>query len=124
MMGFLSKIFDFMFAPAGTFDPASNLYIASNDSGYESSSGDETGMTITEINPATGLPMIDGIGSVDVGGSPWFQDIHHRDDFCSANDSIFNHDCGSMFDHSSSSFNCSSVFDTGISSTDFGCKFD
>ncbi|WP_345797597.1 peptidase [Castellaniella sp. MT123] len=24
-----------------------------------------------EINPATGLPMVGGIGGIDVGGSPW-----------------------------------------------------
>jgi len=31
------------------------------------------------INPATGLDMIDGIGSVDVGGSPFGVDIHDHD---------------------------------------------
>lgn len=30
------------------------------------------------INPSTGLPMIDNnIGSIDVGGSPFGQDINH-----------------------------------------------
>lgn len=30
------------------------------------------------VNPATGLPMVDNrIGSIDVGGSPYGQDIHH-----------------------------------------------
>jgi len=24
-----------------------------------------------EINPTTGLPMVGGIGGVDVGGTPW-----------------------------------------------------
>lgn len=34
----------------------------------------------SEHNPATGLPMMgDGIGGVDVGGSPWGQDIHPTD---------------------------------------------
>ena len=31
-----------------------------------------------DINPSTGLPMIDGSG-VDVGGSPYGVDIHHDD---------------------------------------------
>ncbi|MCK4742909.1 MAG: hypothetical protein KAT25_03740 [Sulfuriflexus sp.] len=35
-----------------------------------------TGMDDHTINPATGLDMIDGIGSVDVGGSPFGTDIH------------------------------------------------
>ena len=32
--------------------------------------------SVPEINPATGLPMIDGIGGVDVGGSPFGTDLH------------------------------------------------
>lgn len=30
----------------------------------------------TDINPATGLPMVSGIGSVDVGGNPYGTDLH------------------------------------------------
>lgn len=30
-------------------------------------------------NPATHLPMLDGIGGVDVSGSPYGTDIHHID---------------------------------------------
>lgn len=34
-------------------------------------------MTVTVINPATGLPMFDdNIGGVDVGGSPFGMDMH------------------------------------------------
>jgi len=34
-------------------------------------------MTVTVINPATGLPMLgDSIGGVDVGGSPFGMDLH------------------------------------------------
>lgn len=33
------------------------------------------------INPATGLDMIDGMGSVDVGGSPFGVDIHDDSSF-------------------------------------------
>ena len=32
-----------------------------------------------DINPATGLPMIDDCGGMDVGGSPYGMDIHHDD---------------------------------------------
>ena len=34
------------------------------------------------INPATGLPMVSGMGSVDVAGNPFGTDLHrhHRDD--------------------------------------------
>lgn len=35
----------------------------------------------TTINPATGLPMIDdGMGGLDVGGSPFGMDIHSNTD--------------------------------------------
>ncbi len=34
-------------------------------------------MTMAIINPATGMPMMgDGIGGVDVGGSPFGMDVH------------------------------------------------
>lgn len=31
------------------------------------------------INPSTNLPMVDEIGGVDVGGSPYGIDIHHEE---------------------------------------------
>lgn len=34
-----------------------------------------------EINPATGLPMTGGIGSVDVGGNPYGIDLHRHEDY-------------------------------------------
>ena len=37
----------------------------------------------SQINPATGLPMVgSGIGGVDAGGNPWGTDLdnHHRHD--------------------------------------------
>ena len=38
---------------------------------------DLTNMTMTVINPATGMPMLgDDIGGVDAGGSPFGMDIH------------------------------------------------
>ena len=33
---------------------------------------------LTAINPTTGLPMLDnGLGGVDVGGSPFGMDVHN-----------------------------------------------
>jgi len=45
--------------------------VASSDSGCE-------------VNPATGLPMIGGCGSVDVAGNPFGVDLH-------ADDSLLQH---------------------------------
>lgn len=51
-----------------------------------------------EINPATGLPMTGGIGSVDVGGNPYGTDLHrsHDDHAWSAYDDHAHH---STHDH-------------------------
>jgi hypothetical protein len=40
-----------------------------------------------DINPATGLPMINDCCGVDVGGSPFGMDIHH-DDCCTSSADI------------------------------------
>lgn len=50
-----------------------------------------------DINPATGLPMVnDGIGGIDVGGNPYGYDLDsHEDIYSSSMDSMFddfNHD--------------------------------
>ena len=68
------------------------LFSMDQDSHSFSSSTD-----FTEINPATGLPMIDGIGSVDGMGNPFGCDLSemHSSSFDSLND---------PFDMSSSSF--------------------
>lgn len=67
----------------------------------------------TEINPASGLPMVDGCGGVDVAGNPYGTDFSS------------NHDTGSTFD-SGMSFGSDSFssFDSGISSSiDTGSSF-
>lgn len=56
-----------------------------------------------DINPATGLPMIDGIGGVDVGGSPFGSDIHETSHFDSGIIDSFS----SGMDFGSSDFNSS-----------------
>ena len=44
--------------------------------GSQSDCSPDTGPT---FNPATGLPMIgDGIGGIDVGGSPFGMDVHQH----------------------------------------------
>ena len=32
------------------------------------------------VNPATGLPMLNGCGGLDAGGSPFGMDIHHHEE--------------------------------------------
>jgi hypothetical protein len=48
--------------------------------GFQPASGEEAygHSHYIDINPATGLMMMDGICSLDLGGSPWGQDIHNH----------------------------------------------
>ena len=48
-----------------------------------------------EINPATGLPMTAGIGSMDVAGNPYGIDLRHHEDL---HDYGHHGSAGSMFD--------------------------
>lgn len=41
---------------------------------------DGSAVSHTEINPATGLPMVGSIGSVDVMGNPYGTDLHRLED--------------------------------------------
>ena len=116
-MSFLLEIFDFMFAPAGTFD---------SDSGSEDTSADGnfSEHEFSAINPANGMPMIDGsggIGGVDVTGNLWgHSDMFSDDDYCSSVDhSEASFDSSSMFD-STPMFDSDSMFDCGSSSTGIG----
>ncbi|KXS53416.1 MAG: hypothetical protein AWU57_2199 [Marinobacter sp. T13-3] len=48
--------------------------------------------TVFDINPATGLPMLnDGIGGIDVGGNPYGSELSSHDDLISSSstDSMF-----------------------------------
>ena len=45
--------------------------------------GEDMTPATMDINPATGLPMIGGIGGVDAGGSPYGMDWQ-KNDFSSA----------------------------------------
>lgn len=116
-MSVFSQLYDFMFAPTGTYDSDSGPWGASNDTTFNSADP-------LIINPATCLPMIDNAG-VDVCGNPFGFDLsHHNDLTCANNSNMFSHDCSSMFDNHSSSFDSSSMFDHGFSSTDTGSMFD
>jgi hypothetical protein len=106
-MKFLSQIFDFMFAPAGTFDSDSGLWDASNDAHFNNDHVSHSSVPV--FNPATNLPMIEDAG-IDIAGSPFGMDIHHNDFSCANDASMFNHDCSSMFDNDSS-FGNGSMFD-------------
>lgn len=54
------------------------------------------------INPATGLPMIDGMGGVDIAGNPYGVDNNNHDTFGSSFNIGSNDSFGSSFDSSSS----------------------
>lgn len=77
------------------------------------------------VNPATGLPMIDDMGGVDVGGSPFGMDLHESfgtDSFTAGIDSFGSDsfDCGTgSFD--SDSFGCGT---DSFGSDSFGCGTD
>lgn len=58
------------------------------------------------INPASGLPMLDGIGSIDVAGNPYGTDSSHTFD------SSFGCSCGSDFDSGFGSSGCGGGFDS------------
>lgn len=70
----------------GSYDDDTMFYEASHQ------------LTAFDINPATGLPMVnDGIGGIDVGGNPYGYDLGSHDDIFSSSsmDSMFddfNHD--------------------------------
>lgn len=82
---------------------------------WDTQSHDHSEVETTEINPASGLPMIDGIGSVDLEGNPFGTDSNATDfleDTFSCSDSLFDNDfscSASLFDDD---FSCSdSLFD-------------
>ena len=54
--------------------------------------------SITTINPASGLPMTDGIGSLDIAGNVFGTDSSHWESLASES----SWDSGSSFDSSSS----------------------
>ena len=116
-MKFLSELFDFMFAPAGTFDSDSGSSHTIDDNNFVEHE-------FTMVNPANGMPMIDGsggIGGLDVTGNRW----GHSDMFSDQGyDSSIDHssasfDSSSMCD-SAPMFDSGSMFDCGSSSSGIG----
>lgn len=66
-----------------------------------------------DINPATGLPMTSGIGSVDVAGNPYGTDLNDSISGTSMDDNFTSMDTTDCFTDSLSSFDdsCSSFDD-------------
>ena len=89
---------------SGIFDEGSsatsvrNTHIegsASSFLGDTSISGLSSSMDSSAYNPASGLPMVGGIGGVDVGGNMYGTDSSHHSSLGSSNDSFSS---GSSFD--------------------------
>lgn len=116
-MNFLSELFDFIFAPAGTFDSDSRTGNSDSDFG----SDDESAI----VNPAGGLPMVGGIGGLDIAGNPFDVDLSHHDEPIGCDhSSMFNDDgYGSGFDFSASMFEDNTMVDAG-SMFDTSSMFD
>lgn len=109
-MSFFSKIYEYMCAPAGTYN--SDLFEATNDDIFCADN------SVAVINPATGLLMTGGIGGIDIAGNPYGVDVGqtNHDMFDSSSTSIidgvcsaiiFDNDCTpSMIDASSGMDSC------------------
>jgi hypothetical protein len=70
-MTFWNKLFDWLNGPVGT------------DSLGNSLKGADSTFDCPSVNPATGMPMIDGCGGLDLEGNPFGTDLHQFDDFWS-----------------------------------------
>ncbi len=115
-MNFFSQAYDFMFAPGGTSDSDSGRMDTTNDSNVEQEP--------MIINPVDGMPMIGGMGGLDVLGNPYGVDLHHDESIGMDHSGMFSHDdCGSMFDDNSTTCDSSSMFDS-TSSIDSSSMFD
>ncbi|MGR5285550.1 hypothetical protein ACP3V5_09550 [Vibrio maritimus] len=108
---------------SNSYEPTNDTDCASMDFTNKSHVDDEN----TVINPATGLPMVGGIGGLDTMGNPYgydslFQGTYPDDTSSSTADSGFETDSSSCTDHSSDEFtsagfdnSCDSSFDDGFS---------
>ena len=65
---------------------------------------DQSTTSTTDINPATGLPMTNGIGGVDVGGNPYGVDLDDNDAIGINTNDLNGNGIDDMFDSSTSSF--------------------
>lgn len=106
-MNFLSKFFDLMFPPSGT--PDSDSSSGSSAGGIDDNFFEHEFMV---VNPANGMPMMGGIGGVDVTGNFWGQP-----------DTLSDHGHFSSVDHSADSFDTSAMFDSNLM-FDSGSTFD
>lgn len=98
-MNFLSKLFDLMFPPTDTLDSDSDASSGSSVGGIDDNFFRNECMA---VNPANGMPMIGGIGGVDITGNLWGQ-----------SDTFDDHGHYSSVDHSADSFGTNSIVDSG-----------
>lgn len=115
-MKFLAQMYDFMFAPAGTFDFDFD-FDSDSGSGNMSSDNNFVEHETTMVNPANGVLMIDGsggIGGIDILGNPYGVDLHpHHEDFIADHSTMFSHDdCSYAVNHSTSFFEDSVMSDS------------
>lgn len=107
-MGFFSRIGEFLgFGSNQLLDDSVTVIGANNLIDINTPIDDFT------INPATGLPMVNGMSGVDIAGNPYGVDNTHHDSFGS------NFDSGSSFgsnDAFGSSFDGGSSFGGGSGS--------
>lgn len=92
-MSLLSTLFDVMFPLSNTsnFDSATNLSGTGNDSNE-----------MMSINPANGIPMLGGVGGIDLKGNLWGQSDSLDDQYSYCSEGSF-----------SDLFDSSSISDTG-----------
>lgn len=102
-MSFLSTLFDFMFPLKST------SYFSAEEEPL--GSGNDSNDMIA-INPATAMPMLGGIGGIDLMGNLWGQsDSMGSGGSCFSTDCTSDlFDCGSMLD-AGSMFDSCSMFD-------------
>ena len=74
---------DLGFVAAGVILGGLGAHLAHDDE-MSSSVTHEDGF---EVNPSTGLPMVGGMGGVDVAGNPWGVDLH-ADEICCDQSSV------------------------------------
>ena len=104
-------------SPSSAFDDEDDDFWRHRHQSHEDASD-----SFHSINPTSGLPMIDGIGGIDIAGNPYGTDSSHWDDYSMSGSSTMD----DSFTSSSSSFDdtfSSSSFDDSFSSSSYS-SFD
>lgn len=90
MFSLLSGIFSGSSSGDSMHDTNSSMPSTNNLLEQESLSSLGSSWGSDAINPASGLPMIDGTGGIDVGGNIFGTDFDHHDTFSSIDTSLGN----------------------------------